>query len=77
MTGDLHGKGGNGTGKHRDTGRQRSEPEEENHARQPEGLTGTELENRPQGRPVETNRNRQRLHIQMEPLGASFATYPA
>jgi hypothetical protein len=33
-------KGGNGTGKHRDTGRQRSEPEEGKHARRPEGPTG-------------------------------------
>ena len=32
-------KRGKGTGKHRDTGRQRSEPEEGKHARQPEGPT--------------------------------------
>ena len=31
---------GKGTGKHRDTGRQRSDPEEGKHARQPEGPTG-------------------------------------
>ena len=40
MTEHLLGKKRAGTGKHRDTGRQRSEPEEGKHARQPEGPTG-------------------------------------
>ena len=31
---------GKGTGEHRDTGRQRSEPEEGEHAQQPEGRAG-------------------------------------
>ena len=39
---------GNGTGKHRDTGRQRSEPEEGKHARQPEGPPEI-WRNRPKG----------------------------
>ena len=38
-----------GNGKHTDTGRQRSEPEEGKHARQPEGPTGER-----RGPPTET-----------------------